>query len=218
MKYFIGAPIPKNYKNKIEMLRAEYRFFTTEPHITLVPPPALPDNDTFIEKVVKVCKKTKPINIKLNSIDQFVNRVLYVSVNSPDLIDLHKEIYENLNLQHEKRGYTPHLTIVKQRPKRPIDIEKIRKSAEIKLISAPEYTLHSIIVYYQPKEHSIYIPYMEIPLDWPVGTVLPGHFWPVGTVLLGHFSDLWDNLDTSPLSHRHYCPSLCSINLANSVA
>ncbi|MGB4437677.1 MAG: hypothetical protein WBJ13_00325 [Sedimentibacter sp.] len=47
MKYFIGVPIPKNYKNKIEMLRAEFRFLTTEPHITLVPPPALPDDDSF---------------------------------------------------------------------------------------------------------------------------------------------------------------------------
>lgn len=35
---------------------------------------------------------------------------------------------------------------------------------EIKLIPYPEYTLNSITVYHQPKEHSIYIPYMEIPL------------------------------------------------------
>ena len=164
MKYFIGVPIPKNYKSKIEILRAEFRFFTTEPHITLVPPPALPDEDTFIEKVVEVCKKTKPFNIKLSDLEQFGSRVLYVSVNSPDLINLHKKIYENLNLQHEKRGYTPHLTIVKQRPKRPIAIDKIRERAEIKLIPSPAYTLKSIIIYHQPKEHSIYIPYMEIPL------------------------------------------------------
>lgn len=165
MKYFIGVPIPKNYKNKIEMLRAEFRFFSTEPHITLVPPPALPDEDTFIEKAVEVCKKIKPFNIKLNNLDQFGNRVLYVSVNSPDLINLYEKIYENLNLQHEKRGYTPHLTVVKQRPKRPIDIDKIRKRAEIQLIPSPVYTLNSIIVYHQPKKHSIYVPYMEIPLE-----------------------------------------------------
>jgi len=164
MKYFIGVSIPKNYKNKIEMLRAEFRFFTTEPHITLVPPPALPDEDDFIEKVVDVCKRFEPFDIRLNGLDQFGNRVLYVKVDSPGLIDLHKKIYENLGLQEERRGYTPHLTLVKQRPKRPLDIGAVRKRAEIKLISAIGYTLNSITVYYQPKEHSIYVPYMEIPL------------------------------------------------------
>jgi 2'-5' RNA ligase len=164
MKYFIGAPIPKIYKNKIEMLRAEFRFFTTEPHITLVPPTELPDEDTFIEKVIEVCRTTKPFNINLGNLDQFGNRVLYISVDSPGLIDLNKKIYLNLNLQQERRGFTPHLTIVKQRPKRPIDIETIRKRAEIKLIPTHEYTLNSIIVYHQPKEHSVYIPYMEIPM------------------------------------------------------
>lgn len=163
MKYFIGALIPKIYKNKIEMLRAEIRFFTTEPHITLVPPPALPDDDSFIEKVVEVCKEIEPFNVKLNNLDQFGNRVLYVSVNSPELVNLHKKIYEILDLQEEKRDYTPHLTIVKQRPKRPVDLDSIRKRAEIKIIPTLDYTLNSIIVYHQPKEHSIYIPYMEIP-------------------------------------------------------
>jgi 2'-5' RNA ligase len=164
MKYFLGVSIPKNYKNKIEMLRAQFRFFTTEPHITLVPPPALPDEDDFIKNVIDVCKKTEPFDVKLNSLGQFGNRVLFVSVDSPGLIDLHNKIYDNLGLEEEKRGYTPHLTLVKQRPKRPVEIDIIRKRAETKLIPAIEYTLDSITVYYQPKEHSIYVPYMEIPL------------------------------------------------------
>ncbi|HNZ83554.1 MAG TPA: 2'-5' RNA ligase family protein [Sedimentibacter sp.] len=164
MKYFIGVPIPKSYKNKIEMLRAEFRFLTTEPHITLVPPPALPDEDDFVEKVVNVCKTIEPFDIRLEGLDQFATRVLYVSVDSPGLIDLYKKIYENLGLQQERRGFTPHLTVVKQRQGRPVDIDSIRKRAEIKLIPYPEYTLNSITVYHQPKEHSIYVPYMEIPL------------------------------------------------------
>jgi len=48
MKYFIGLQIPKDYKFKVEMLRANFNFFTTEPHITLVSPPDLPDDDYFI--------------------------------------------------------------------------------------------------------------------------------------------------------------------------
>lgn len=164
MKYFIGAPIPENYKNKIEMLRAEFRFLTTEPHITIVPPPALPDDDSFIKEVLEVCKKTKAFKIKLGHLEQFGNRVLYVSVNSPELINLYEDIYESLKLEKENRGYTPHLTVVKQRPRRPIEIETVKKRAEIKLTSSPEYTLNSIVVYHQPKERFIYVPYMEIPL------------------------------------------------------
>lgn len=164
MKYFIGASIPKNYKNKIEMVRAQFRFLTTEPHITIVPPPALPDDDTFIKNIVEVCKATKAINIKLNNLGQFGYRVLYIDVQSPDLINLYENIYKTLNLEKEKRGYTPHITIVKQRPKRPIDIETVKKRAEIKLLPAPEYILKTITIYHQPKERFIYVPYMEIPL------------------------------------------------------
>ena len=163
MKYFIGAPIPENYKNKIEMLRAEFRFLTTEPHITIVPPPALPDDDSFIKDVLEVCKKTEAFKIKLGHLEQFGNRVLYVSVNSPELIKLYENIFDSLKLEKENRGYTPHLTVVKQRPRRPIDVETVKKRAEIKLTSYPEYTLNSIVVFHQPKERFIYVPYMEIP-------------------------------------------------------
>lgn len=163
MKYFIGIPVPDSYKNKIEMLRAESRFLTTEPHITLVPPTALPDDDSFIEKVVEVCRSTKKFQVKLHNLEQFTDRVLYVGVKSPEMIVLYEKIYEALNLEKEKRGYTPHLTIVKQRPRRPIDLEKVRKRAEKRLSPYPEYTLNSIVVYHQPREKFMYLPYMEIP-------------------------------------------------------
>ncbi len=164
MKYFIGASIPENYKTKIEMLRAEFRFLTTEPHITIVPPPALPDDDVFIKEVIEVCRKTETFDIKLNNLGQFGNRVLYVGVYSPGLINLYENIFEALSLKKEKRGYTPHLTVIKQRPKRPVDIEQAKKRAHIKLIPSIEYTLKSITVYHQPRERFIYVPYMEIPL------------------------------------------------------
>ena len=160
----MGIPVPKNYKNKIEMLRAEFRFLTTEPHITLVPPPALPDEDSFIKDVVEVCKNTNSFTVKLEELGQFKNRVLYVGVNSPELISLYEKIHAALNLEKEKRVYTPHLTVVKQRPRRPVDLDKIRKRAEKCLSPYPEYTLNSIVIYHQPKEKFMYLPYMEIPL------------------------------------------------------
>ncbi|NLJ59084.1 MAG: hypothetical protein GX339_09600 [Tissierellia bacterium] len=165
MKYFIGVTVPKNFKNKIELLRAEFRFFTTEPHITLVPPPALPEDDSFIEDLVKTCKETKAFNIKLHNLDQFGERVLYVKVYSPELISLREKLYDNLKLIKEKRPFTPHLTVVKQRPRRKVNIEKIRRRAEIKLNPYPKYPLNSLVVYYQPKEKSIYLPYMVIPFE-----------------------------------------------------
>lgn len=164
MKYFVGVPIPKDYKNKIELLRARFAFFTTEPHITLIPPPALPDEDDFIKDLIEVCKTIKPFTVKLRNIGQFGNRVLYVSVQSPDLTILYEKINEKLNLEKEKRGYTPHLTIVKQRLGRKVDIEKAKEYAMN--LDFFEYTLNSIVVYHQPKEHSIYVPYMEVPLGY----------------------------------------------------
>lgn len=163
MKFFVGIPIPKQYKRKIEMLRAEFKFFTTEPHITLVPPPVLEDNDMFISDLIKICKKTDNIKIILNSVNQFGNRVLYVSVESSGLIAFHNKIYEALDIKEEKT-YIPHLTVVKKRPRRPIDILRIRSIAEKELLPAPSFTIKAITVYQQPKKNSIYIPYMVIPL------------------------------------------------------
>ena len=165
MKYFIGAQIPEHYKNKIEMLRAEFKFFTTEPHITVIPPPLLPDEDTFIKDLIKLCNETAPFKINLNNLGQFGNRVLYISVHSPQLIELYGNICNRLNFKKEKRGYTPHLTIVKKRPGRTIDMERVKKRAEAKQLPITDYTLKSITVFYQPKEHSIYVPYMGIPLN-----------------------------------------------------
>ena len=76
-----------------------------------------------------------------------------------------KNALDELKLTKENRGYTPHLTIIKQRPKRPVDIETVKKRAEAKLASTRSYTLKSIIVYHQPKERFIYVPYMEIPFN-----------------------------------------------------
>ncbi|MBP1926107.1 2'-5' RNA ligase [Sedimentibacter acidaminivorans] len=165
MKYFIGLKIPKNYKNKIEMLRAEFKFYTTEPHITLVPPPALPDDDSFIKEISEICKKNHPFDIKLGQLCSFGNRVLYIDVYSPELLNLYETIFDKLNLKKEKRKFVPHLTIVKQRPKKHIDIDFIKKRAEQTLIPSPNFTSNSIIIYQQPKEKSIYLPYMKIPLE-----------------------------------------------------
>ncbi len=164
MKYFIGLKIPKDYKNKIEMLRAEFKFFTTEPHITLVPPPALPDDESFIKELAEICKKKHPYNIKLDQLCSFGNRVLYIDVYSPELIDLYESIFGKLNLIKEKRKFVPHLTVVKQRPRRHLDMNFIKKRAEQMLIPSPSFTSNSIVVYQQPKEKSIYLPYMKIPL------------------------------------------------------
>lgn len=164
MKYFIGLKIPKDYKNKIEMLRAEFNFFTTEPHITLVPPPALPDDESFIKELAEICKKNHPYNIKLGQLCSFGNRVLYIEVHSPELLDLYESIFDKLNLIKEKRKFVPHLTVVKQRPRRHIDMDSIKKRAEQMLIPSPSFNLNSIVIYQQPKEKSIYLPYMKIPL------------------------------------------------------
>jgi len=137
MKYFIGIRIPNKYKMKIEVLRAEFRFFTTEPHITIVPPIALPDDDSFIKGVANVCKKTQSFNVQLGELGQFGNRVLYVGVNSPELKVLHDNLYEELCIEREKRDFTPHLTIVKQRLRRPVDIESIKIEAQKKLTAPP---------------------------------------------------------------------------------
>lgn len=164
MKYLIGIPVPKNYKNKIEMIRAEFRILTTQPHITLVPSSALPSDDSFIKDVIEICKETKPFNIKLDKLEELGNRALYINASSSELISLHHKIYSALNIENKKKEFNPHLTIIKQRPTRPINLEKLKKKTGKHLDILNEFKLNSLVIYRQPKERFIYIPFMEIPL------------------------------------------------------
>jgi len=165
MKYFIGIRIPKNYKNKIELLRAKYNFFTTEPHITLVPPSHLPNDDSFIKEIIEICKETKQLTINLGKLRQYSNEALYIDVNSPEIASFHEQIYKKLNLIKDTKNFIPHLTVIKQKSRKPINMNLIKKRADNILISAPKFNVDSIIIYQQPKEKSIYLPYMRIPLE-----------------------------------------------------
>lgn len=163
MKYFIGVQVPKEFKNRIEIIRAKFKFFSTEPHITLISPNLLLNDDLFIKDLIRTCKEFGKINIKLESLDNFNNKVLYINVVSPKLIELHYKIHQNLNLEKDTNKFVPHLTIAKHRHNRPINIDRIKTYADLTL-HPYEYNVKSIVVYQQPKEKAIYIPYMKIPL------------------------------------------------------
>ena len=164
MKYFIGVPIPKPYRDKIDAIRAEFRFFTTEPHITLIPPPSLPDDDTFISPLAGLLRGKDKLKVSLTGTGHFGSRVLYVSVQCPELSKLHDDIQAALGLPDEGRQYTPHLTIAKQRPGRPIKLKDFEERVKAVLPPYTEFNLSFLVVYKQPKEKSIYLPHMRIPL------------------------------------------------------
>jgi 2'-5' RNA ligase len=165
MKYFIGLQIPKKNKLRIEMLRAEFKFFTTEPHITLISPALLPNDDSFINKIVEVCKQTQQFYVTFSKLKQFDNKVLYMDVHSPQLVTLHEEILKKLNIVENKKNSISHLTIVKQGQRREINIPEIKKRAEKIILPTTNFSLNSIVIYKQPKEKSIYLPYMKIPFE-----------------------------------------------------
>lgn len=165
MKYFIGIQLPESYRKRIENVRDKFNFNSTIPHITIIAPPLLPEDDIFIKDLIDVCSHIEPFEVNLTGLNNFSDRVLYIDMNSDEIINLNKAIREGLNLEEPNKKFIPHLTIVKKRAGRYIDINKARVMSEKYLLPAPKLKVDSIVVYQQPKERSAYRPYIQIPLN-----------------------------------------------------
>ncbi|MFY9299878.1 MAG: 2'-5' RNA ligase family protein [Candidatus Nitrosotenuis sp.] len=89
------------------------------PHITLVGPIRIMDEEILIDEVVDICKKYELVKFKLDGFDNFENRVIYVRINpSEELKKLRLELATRLGEISElsefdnKSRFTFHATLV----------------------------------------------------------------------------------------------------------
>ena len=118
MQFFIAIVPPEDIQKKIENIQRRFGDNTIEPHITVKTQGGLTEDMKWIEPVKSIAKKTIPFEIRLGSVMTFGNEVLYISVNSPGITSLHKDIMDSLDLPaeivseyYERELYTPHLTL-----------------------------------------------------------------------------------------------------------
>jgi 2'-5' RNA ligase len=116
--YYIAAEPPKRHLQRIAAAMRQLGNPLPTPHITVTAPSGLAPSLAWLDDVSNLVAHHLQFNIVLGEVDTFKGRVLYLSVQSPGLAQLHEDIGEILAPSQElttrlpeNRPYVPHLTL-----------------------------------------------------------------------------------------------------------
>lgn len=138
-RYFIGITLSRALSRTIAQAQDKLITRNTKlvmeplvPHITLLHPDllmTLPPSH-FIPKIKQVADTQLPLTISLEKPAMFDQRVLHISVHSPALIELQKNLVtllpDQIRAQYEVgRQYTPHVTLLQAKPMQKLPLELI---------------------------------------------------------------------------------------------
>ncbi|WP_431522077.1 2'-5' RNA ligase family protein [Guptibacillus hwajinpoensis] len=180
VEYFIGIVPPKEYLERIEHFqRRWFDYLGVEPHITLKAQGGLTPDKKWINKVQKVCQNFKPFQVSLDKPMYFGDNILYLSIKSNDLHDLHKKLVreispsEDLIKQYfEHDAFVPHLTLGKEQyggnistGLSKIELKDMEELADKELTPYPDFEVNFIRIYELNKEKKRYERYLDICLS-----------------------------------------------------
>ncbi|PHF35220.1 2'-5' RNA ligase [Bacillus pseudomycoides] len=180
VEYFIGIVPPKEYLERIEHFQSRWvNYLGVEPHITLKAQSGLTPDKKWIDKVQKVCRNFKPFQVSLDKPMYFGDNILYLSVNSNDLHDLHQKIVQEISPSEEliKRyfeldAFVPHLTLGKEQYSGNISTELSKKElkgmeelVDKELTPYPNFEVNFIRIYELNIEKQRYDKYLDISLS-----------------------------------------------------
>ena len=104
-EYFIGIVPPEEYMERIEHFQRKWmNHLGVEPHITIKAQWGLALDKEWIDKVKEVCENFKAFQLSLDKPLYFGDNILYLIVNSNDLIKKYFELDD----------FVPHLTLGKE--------------------------------------------------------------------------------------------------------
>ena len=177
VKYFIGIVPPQEYLKRIVNFQSRWiNTLGVEPHITLKAQGGLSVDKKWIQKVIDVCDNYKPFQLKLGAPKYFGNTILYLSVHSNSLHELHNRIVKTISPSEELikqyfelNDFVPHLTLGKEQYGSDIstgiskvELKEMEKLAEKELTPYPTFEVNSIRVYELNIEKNRYEKYMDI--------------------------------------------------------
>jgi len=175
LQYFIGIVPLDDYKNKIIEFQKKWKNHwitdAVEPHITVKAQGGLTQDEEWITKVKEVCKDFHSFKVSVNKPMFFGEDILYLSVTSAELYELHKNIVreiapsvELINKYFELYDFTPHMTLGKTyygMSKQ--ELKDMAKLAEKELSPYPIFEVDFIRIY-REVEPQKYEKYLDIPL------------------------------------------------------
>lgn len=169
-RYFIGLTLPEHLSEKIrsaqnELFAGHKLMAPLTPHITLLHPNILMTLSPMylLPKIKEVSQKSLPIEVNLKEVGRFDDRVLHISVNSPALLILQKQLVEllpeDIRARYEiGRDYTPHVTLAQAKPMQKLDPELISHfSATIKPLLPLKFEVNSLskFTWIKPREYRV---------------------------------------------------------------
>ena len=165
MEYFMGLVPPQVILNEIAGIQRRYGDNRAEPHITVKAQGGPAPDEIWLAEVEKAARTFEPFLVELIQNGSFRNEIVFFSVESPQLIRLHREIVQRinpsqelLNQYFEKDLYVPHLTIGQaSHGYSPEDLNAMRKLADGMVSSrAIVFTAEFLKIYYKSGEASDY--------------------------------------------------------------
>ncbi|GGI13936.1 2'-5' RNA ligase family protein [Gottfriedia solisilvae] len=176
MQYFIGIVPPEDIKKRILKFQQQWGnndlFNVVEPHITVKAQGGLTSDKDWLTKVKIVSKSFSSFHVSLNEPKYFGESVLYLSVDSENIDELHREIVNVVAPEHnlikkymELEDYVPHLTLGQTNfGLTSKELKDIGDNAVRELSPYPTFEVNFIRVY-QEVEANKYIKHLDIPLQ-----------------------------------------------------
>ena len=117
MKFFVGVVPPPFVYGHLQRIQTQFGDNRLEPHITIRPPVTPLQLEPWIQVTKSICATVKPFDIQLPGTGFFGDRVLFVSVHSPALVELYDVLmpalqpFEPEDKSKVDGGFHPHLTL-----------------------------------------------------------------------------------------------------------
>ncbi|KRF21733.1 2'-5' RNA ligase family protein [Paenibacillus sp. Soil787] len=175
MQYFIGVVPPLEYMEKIICFQKNWKsngvINVVEPHITLKAQGGLTPDIRWLGDLEKLCREISPFRIILTEPKFFGDYVVYLSMQSEELYQLHNKIVKLINPSNELikkyfelQDFVPHLTLGKTFfGMSSNELNEMAIEARRLLTPYPTFVVDQIRVY-QEFEPLKYISYKDIAL------------------------------------------------------
>lgn len=156
-RWFIGALLPPNISKAITTVQHQLIDESTMlpplvPHITLMHPnPLMELSPLYFAPLAKnVALELLPCEIKLGNIGTFNNNVLYISVESPELTQMHNQLVDLLPSKIQAqyfvgRNFVPHVTLAQTKNLNTFKPERTEQFKQaIEPLLPTSFTLHKL--------------------------------------------------------------------------
>ncbi|MBS7563210.1 2'-5' RNA ligase family protein [Mucilaginibacter sp. Bleaf8] len=172
MKFFAGIIPPQDIADSILAIQRPYGDNRLEPHITLRPPVTPADTNKWLSAVTNIAANYQPFQIQLSGTGRFGKGVLFISIESAPLHELHTalvpalELFEPTSTAHKFEQYHPHMTLGRAWCGFTPDAFRQMQALADDYMASGSITFEAthIRIYQKPDDQGRFQPYRDIPL------------------------------------------------------